>query len=102
LPLPLAIGDWRMPHAAPASCILHACHVISGYFHFLNVPHIPYKQQAVENQSIICQMKTQPASWTTAAANFFLPCERQISTHRDACINYFCESSLLVSRCGTC
>jgi hypothetical protein len=30
-----------------------------------------YKQQAVENQSIICQMKTQPASWTTAAANFF-------------------------------
>ncbi len=30
-----------------------------------------YKQQAVENQSIICQMETQPASWTTAAANFF-------------------------------
>jgi hypothetical protein len=24
---------------------------------------------------------------TTAAASFFLPCERQISTHRDACIN---------------
>jgi hypothetical protein len=31
----------------------------------------PYKQQAVENQSIICQMKTEPSSWTTAAANFF-------------------------------
>jgi hypothetical protein len=32
----------------------------------------PYKQQAaVGNQSIICQMKTQPASWTTAAAIFF-------------------------------
>jgi hypothetical protein len=30
-----------------------------------------YKQQAVENQSIICQIKTQPASWTTAAATFF-------------------------------
>jgi hypothetical protein len=31
-------------------------------------------------------MKTQPASWTTAAANFFSPCERQISTHRDAAL----------------
>jgi hypothetical protein len=30
-----------------------------------------YKQQAVETHSVICQMKTQPASWTTAAANFF-------------------------------
>jgi hypothetical protein len=28
----------------------------------------PYKQQAVENQSIICQIKTEPSSWTTAAA----------------------------------
>jgi hypothetical protein len=30
----------------------------------------PYKQQAVENQSIICQIKTEPSSWTTAAASF--------------------------------
>jgi hypothetical protein len=29
-----------------------------------------YKQQAVESQSIICQIKTEPSSWTTAAANF--------------------------------
>jgi hypothetical protein len=40
--------------------------------HFLNVAHINNglfnTQQAVENQSIICQMGTQPASWTTAAA----------------------------------
>jgi hypothetical protein len=41
----------------------------------------PYKQQAVETQSIKCQIKTEPSSWTTAAATFFLPCERQISTH---------------------
>jgi hypothetical protein len=25
----------------------------------------PYKQQAVETQSIICQIKTEPSSWTT-------------------------------------
>jgi hypothetical protein len=31
----------------------------------------PYKQQAVENHSIICQIKTEPSSWTTAAANYF-------------------------------
>jgi hypothetical protein len=31
----------------------------------------PYKQQAVESQSIICQMKTEPSSLSTAAANFF-------------------------------
>jgi hypothetical protein len=49
----------------------------------------PYKQQAVENHSIICQMKTQPASWLDDSGSqfFFLPCERQISTHRGACIN---------------
>jgi hypothetical protein len=28
----------------------------------------PYKRQAVESQSIICQIKTEPSSWTTAAA----------------------------------
>jgi hypothetical protein len=34
--------------------------------------HIPYKQQqAVGNQSIICQIKTEPSSWTTATAIFF-------------------------------
>jgi hypothetical protein len=37
----------------------------------------PYKQQAVENHSIICQMKTEPSSWTTAAAKKKKPCERQ-------------------------
>jgi hypothetical protein len=26
-------------------------------------------------------MEIQPASWTTAAANFFLPCGRQIGTY---------------------
>jgi hypothetical protein len=30
----------------------------------------PYKQQAVENQSSTCQIKTDPSSWTTAAASF--------------------------------
>jgi hypothetical protein len=48
--------------------------------HFLNVPH---KQQAVENHSIICQIKTEPSSWTTAAAIWRLkPCERHISCCR--------------------
>jgi hypothetical protein len=31
----------------------------------------PYKQQAVKTHSIICQMKTEPSSWTTAAASSF-------------------------------
>jgi hypothetical protein len=30
-----------------------------------------YKQQAVENHSVIYQIKTEPSSWTTAAAKTF-------------------------------
>jgi hypothetical protein len=44
----------------------------------LNVPHINNRQQAVENQSIICQMTTDPSSWTTAAASFFFPTLRAL------------------------
>jgi hypothetical protein len=40
-------------------------------FTFLNVPHINNRPFAVENHSIICQMKTEPSSWTTAAASFY-------------------------------
>ena len=65
----------------------------------------PYKQQAVENQSIICQMKTEPSSWTTAAANFFF----HLASVRLAPIVAFVSASFanpafsyLVSRCGTC
>jgi hypothetical protein len=41
----------------------------SGCVHFLNVPHI--NNRPLKTHSITCQMKTQPASWTTAAAIFF-------------------------------
>jgi hypothetical protein len=37
---------------------------------FFYFKRAPYKQQAVENQSIICQIYTEPSSWTTAASNF--------------------------------
>jgi hypothetical protein len=62
----------------------------------------PYKQQAVESHSIICQIKTEPSSSTTAAAFFFFTLRApaaalfffyltsarlETSTHRGACIN---------------
>jgi hypothetical protein len=63
----------------------------------------PYKPQAVESHSFICQIKTEPSSSTTAAAFFFFFTLRapaaalfffyltsarlETSTHRGACIN---------------
>jgi hypothetical protein len=35
---------------------------------FIFVTRPMYKQQAVKSQSITCQIKTEPPSWTTAAA----------------------------------
>jgi hypothetical protein len=60
-----------------------------GIFIFKRAPH---KQQAVENQSIICYMPNENSTRELEDSGshfFFLPCERKISTHRDACINYF-------------
>jgi hypothetical protein len=51
----------------------------SGLY-FLNAPHAPYKQQAVENGSIICQIKTEPPSRAMSEASFgFQMAGRQIS-----------------------
>jgi hypothetical protein len=53
-------------------CALSRLLVVSGYFLLKNVPHINNRPlAAVESQSIICQIKTRPPSWTTAAAIFF-------------------------------
>jgi hypothetical protein len=66
----------------------------------------PYKQQAVESQSIICQIKNGPPSRAMAEASFdFQMAGRQI--RRIVALtcenhNQICVASPLVSRCGTC
>jgi hypothetical protein len=56
-----------LPGDRHAACFLPLSPRRGGY-PFLG--RAPYKQQAVENRSIICQIKTEPPSWTTAAASF--------------------------------
>jgi hypothetical protein len=64
-----------------------------------------YKQQAVENQSSICQTKTEPPSRAIAEASFdFQMAGRQLRriVTLTPCENHnqFCVASSLVSRCA--
>jgi hypothetical protein len=80
----------RAAHAVESKAVSPRAHALvwaalRGCFHILNAPHI--NNRPLKTSLSHAQLKLNRRVGRQRQPVFFLPCERQISTHRGACIN---------------